>query len=391
MSHYAFLVLLLILGSDTLYAVDISGTPDPASVTDPAPVPTGPTTVPAVELTTAASNSTTAPPPEPTTAASNSTTAPAPVPTTAASNSTTAPAPVPTTAASNSTTAPAPVPTTAASNRTTEPPLVPTTAASNSTTAPAPVPTTAASNSTTEPPLAPTTAPTNATTAPPPVPTTAGNGTTAPPPQTTTAAPSPMPPPSVGNYSVRNDVNSTACLMATMGLQISYKDGEVFKTINLDPNVTTATGKCGINGSDASLLLTFDKSAVAFTFSEEGGKFRLHGVSVTLNLDATGTFYSGNANLSLWEGSLGSSYMCRRDQTYNITDVLILRTRDLQVQPYMVENNSYSTAEDCPADADESFIVPLIVGASLGVLTLIVLVAYLVGRSRSQNNGYQSL
>lgn len=184
-------------------------------------------------------------------------------------------------------------------------------------------------------------------------------------------------------------MNSTACLMATMGLQISYKDGEVFKTINLDPNVTTATGKCGINGSDASLLLTFDKSAVAFTFSEEGGKFRLHGVSVTLNLDATGTFYSGNANLSLWEGSLGSSYMCRRDQTYNITDVLILRTRDLQVQPYMVENNSYSTAHDCAMD-DTSILIPIVVGAALAGLILIVLIAYVIGR-RKTYVGYQTL
>lgn len=45
----------------------------------------------------------------------------------------------------------------------------------------------------------------------------------------------------------------------------------------------------------------------------------------------------------MWEASIGSSYMCRRDQTYNITDVLALHTKDLQVQPYNVQNGGYAT------------------------------------------------
>ncbi|XP_061104601.1 lysosome-associated membrane glycoprotein 2-like isoform X1 [Conger conger] len=391
MSHYAFLVLLLVLGSDTLYGDNISGTPDlttaptphvttgntvptaaptarsTTGTTDPAPVTTGATTVP---TPVPANGTTAAPPPAPTPAPTNRTT---PAPTPAPTNGTTAPPPAPTPAPTNGTT---PAPTTAPTNGTTAPPPpAPTTAPTNGTTAP--------------PPPAPTTAPTNGTTEPPTA--TPTNGTTVAPPAPTTVAPSPMPPPSVGNYSILSAENGSACLMATMGLQIGYKVGEVFKSVNLVPANTTASGKCEVNGSDASLVLTFDKSSISFSFREEGAKFRLHAVNVLLSLGTTGTFNASNANLSLWEASVGSSYMCRRDQAYNITDVLILHTRDLRVQPYKVQNNSYATAEDCPADADESYIVPLIVGVSLGVLTLIVLVAYLVGRSRSQNNGYQSL
>jgi len=45
----------------------------------------------------------------------------------------------------------------------------------------------------------------------------------------------------------------------------------------------------------------------------------------------------------------------------------------------------------CPADiAKDSNLIPIIVGACLAVLVVIVLVAYLIGRRRSRN-GYQSV
>ncbi|KAJ8266499.1 hypothetical protein GJAV_G00131130 [Gymnothorax javanicus] len=401
MSRYPFLFLLLVFGSGILSAV-VSGTTDLTSTarvalgtTNPAPVPADPTSAPTPKRTTAASNGTTVSPAGPTTSARNATTAATTVPTngttvappltTSASNATTAPPPAPT----NATTAPPPAPT----NATTAPPPVPT----NATTAPPPVPTngttvappptTSASNTTTAPP----TVPTNATTVAPPVSPTAGSNATTAPTPTTTATPTTVPPPTVGNYNVSNGANGTACLMATMGLRIGYNDGKTVKSINLDPSATVATGKCGAEESDHSLDLSFENSSIAFLFSVDAGKFRLHGVNVTLVVGTAGTFSAANANLSLWEASVGSSYMCRRDQAYNITDTLVLYTWGLQVQPYRVQNNRFATADDCPADADESFIVPLIVGVSLGALTLIVLVAYLVGRSRSQMNGYQAL
>ncbi|KAJ8348762.1 hypothetical protein SKAU_G00273510 [Synaphobranchus kaupii] len=216
--------------------------------------------------------------------------------------------------------------------------------------------------------------------------TAAANVTTAPPP--TTAAPSPMPPPPVGNYNV-SDVNGT-CLMATMGLQIGYKEDEILKNVNLDPDTTEATGKCGSSGSDATLVLAFNKSSIIFTFSEEGGKFRLHAVNATLSLGTNGTiFRAGNANLSLWEASVGNSYMCRRVQAYNITDAFVLRTNGLRVQPYDVQSNRYSTAHECAMD-DTSILIPIVVGAALAGLILIVMIAYVIGR-RKTYVGYQTL
>lgn len=48
-----------------------------------------------------------------------------------------------------------------------------------------------------------------------------------------------------------------------------------------------------------------------------------------------------------------------------------------------------SPAEDCLADG-ESYIVPIAVGAALAVLIVIVLVAYFIGRKKSQSSGYES-
>ncbi|KAJ8401773.1 hypothetical protein AAFF_G00377440 [Aldrovandia affinis] len=268
-------------------------------------------------------------------------------------------APVPTAHMTDDTTVLPPAPTTT---------TTPTTEGTNVTTLPPPEPTTEGTNVTTLPPPEPTTEGTNVTTLPPPAPTT----------PTAAPAPTPVPHPAVGSYNVRSDVNSTACLMATMGLQISYKEGTVLKSVNLDPNTTVATGKCGDNESDASLALTFDKSSVTFTFSEEGGKFRLHAVNVTLNPGATGTAFSAaNTNLSLWEASVGSSYLCRKDQSYNITDALTLHTLGLQVQPFGVKNSSYATAHECAMD-DTSILIPIVVGAALAGLILIVMVAYVI-------------
>ncbi|XP_034162070.2 lysosome-associated membrane glycoprotein 2 isoform X2 [Pangasianodon hypophthalmus] len=328
--------------------------------------PTVPPTTegPANAVTEVVNTTTVAPTTLPTTQPTNSTTAP---PTTQPTNSTTAP---PTTQPTNSTTAP---PTTQPTNSTTAPP---TTQPANSTTAP---PTTQPANSTTAPP---TTQPANSTTAPPT--TLPTNFTTA-----STPAPTTPPLPEVGDYVVRAEWNSSACLMARMGLQFSFRMGDSFQTINLDPNVTVTNGTCGNNGSDSALMLTSDKISVHFTFSNQTSKFFLSALNLTVVAGSGTSFTAASTNLSLWEASLGSSYMCRKEQSFNITDALILNTFELHVQPFGVTNDKFSTAHECSVD-DTSLLIPIIVGAALAVLILIVVIAYVIGR-RKTYVGYQTL
>ncbi|XP_039872345.1 lysosome-associated membrane glycoprotein 2 isoform X1 [Simochromis diagramma] len=273
-----------------------------------------------------------------------------------------------TTAAPNTTT-------TAAPNATTT--TVTTTLAPNTTTL-APNTTTLAPNTTTLAPNTTTLAP-NTTTLAPNTTTLAPNTTTMPVP-TTTPVPT-LPVPSTGNYSIGTE-NGTVCLLANFGLRIGIKGEEM----NLDPNMANVSGSCGVNSSE--LTLASKKMTIRFTFTNDTKKFRLHDLNISVST-SSGHFSVENSSLNLWEASIGSSYMCNKEQTFNITDTLSIHTFSLHVQPFGVNKGVFSTAEECLADG-ESFLVPIAVGVALLVLILIVLLAYFIGRRRSMATGYQS-
>lgn len=56
-----------------------------------------------------------------------------------------------------------------------------------------------------------------------------------------------------------------------------------------------------------------------------------------------GHFSVENSSLNLWEASIGSSYMCNKEQTFNITDTLSIHTFSLHVQPFGVNKGVFST------------------------------------------------
>ena len=46
---------------------------------------------------------------------------------------------------------------------------------------------------------------------------------------------------------------------------------------------------------------------------------------------------------------------------------------------------------ECPADDKTNSVVPIAVGAALAGLVIIVLIAYLIGRKRSRQSGYEQV
>ncbi|XP_026185409.1 lysosome-associated membrane glycoprotein 2 isoform X1 [Mastacembelus armatus] len=220
-------------------------------------------------------------------------------------------------------------------------------------------------------------------TTPPPT-THATSTTTAAPPPTTTPTPT-LPTPTTGQYSVKPEVNRTACLLAKFGLRIGFKQGEKYEEMNIEPSVTNASGSCGVNSSE--LVLTSNKTTIVFTFASDTKIFHLHALNFTTNSGEV--FSEANTSLGLWEAAVGSSYMCNKEQNYTITSLLTIYTFNLQVQPFEVKKDAFSTAEECQADA-ESFLVPIAVGVALLVLIVIVLLAYFIGRKRNMATGYES-
>ncbi|XP_056396010.1 lysosome-associated membrane glycoprotein 2 isoform X2 [Hyla sarda] len=210
---------------------------------------------------------------------------------------------------------------------------------------------------------------------------------------TTSAAPKPTPKPedkpSTGNYSVLNGTEK--CLLASMGLQLNTTllvDGKnVRTTFNIDPNRTISSGDCGVN----TAILRLNDSGIAIVelyFSIKLENFYLKEVNVTIR-NATEMSRRTSTNLSLWEASVGNSYLCHKEQLIRVSEDLIINTFDVRVQPFNVQNGTYATASECFIDND-SILIPIIVGAALAGLIVIIVIAYLIGR-RKTYAGYQTL
>uniref|UniRef100_G3WBL3 Lysosomal associated membrane protein 2 n=1 Tax=Sarcophilus harrisii TaxID=9305 RepID=G3WBL3_SARHA len=161
-----------------------------------------------------------------------------------------------------------------------------------------------------------------------------------------TTKPVPEEKPFPGTYSVKN--GSAVCLLATMGLRLN---------------------------------ITKDK--------RDENRFYLKGVNISLPFVKGSGFVAGNNNLTCWDAPLGSSYMCKKEDVIVVSDSFKINTFDLRVQPFNVMEGKYATAQECSLD-DDSILIPVVVGAGLAGLILIIVVAYIIGRRKSYA-GYQTL
>ncbi|XP_036413365.1 lysosome-associated membrane glycoprotein 1a [Colossoma macropomum] len=223
------------------------------------------------------------------------------------------------------------------------------------------------------------------------------HATTVAPTQSPTTAPTPPAPrnPERGNYNVTN-VNGTVCLLANMGLQlnVTYFSKSQNKTVkgivNLQPNRTSFTGLCEATTATLVLMDGLTNLSFAFMLNVTSKKYHLSALNVSAAWpDMTAPFTVGNSSLNYLQGTLGRSYMCTTEQILPVTNTFSLNTFSLQVQPFGVTGNKFGTAEECQMDKD-NMLIPIIVGAALAGLVLIVLIAYLIGRKRS-HAGYQTI
>ncbi|XP_029389888.1 lysosome-associated membrane glycoprotein 2 isoform X2 [Mus pahari] len=206
---------------------------------------------------------------------------------------------------------------------------------------------------------------------------------------TTTLTPTstPTPTPTVGNYSIRN--GNTTCLLATMGLQLNITEEKVPFIFNINPSTTNFTGSC--QPQTAQLRLNNSQiKYLDFIFAVKDEKrFYLKEVNVNMYLANGSAFNISNNNLSFWDAPLGSSYMCNKEQVLSVSRTFQINTFNLKVQPFNVTKGEYSTAQECSLD-DDTILIPIIVGAGLSGLIIVIVIAYLIGR-RKTYAGYQTL
>ncbi|XP_006017310.1 lysosome-associated membrane glycoprotein 1 isoform X2 [Alligator sinensis] len=226
--------------------------------------------------------------------------------------------------------------------------------------------------------------------------TTTARQTTSQVPTTTSPAPTTLPQnPAVGKYNVTGK-NGT-CVLASMGLQlnVSYesKDGKTgLDVLNFIPSNTSFSGNC--DNSSAFLNLTFGKAKLIFHFVRNTSieKFFLQGVTVSTTLPPEAKkpqFEAVNNSMSELGASVGNSYMCNAEETLLVTQGAFVNLFSVQVQVFKIDGDKFGAVEECQLD-ENNMLIPIIVGAALAGLVLIVLIAYLIGRKRS-HAGYQTI
>ncbi|XP_056411787.1 lysosome-associated membrane glycoprotein 1 [Hyla sarda] len=210
---------------------------------------------------------------------------------------------------------------------------------------------------------------------------------------TPTSAPVKPKTPDNGEYRV-NASSGTLCIFAKMGLQlnITYRKNNknVSYEFNIDPNQVKPDGNCS---NDYATLRLFSKVVdllFNFTLNTTENKFYLGHVNLsTIVPDGNETINVDSGSLSYLQTTTHKSYKCNAKQTLKITDDFSINTYNLQIQAFDIDGNKFGPAVECAEDQN-GMLVPIIVGAALAGLVLIVLIAYLIGRKRS-HAGYQTI
>ncbi|XP_053915498.1 lysosome-associated membrane glycoprotein 1 [Cuculus canorus] len=213
---------------------------------------------------------------------------------------------------------------------------------------------------------------------------------------TTSPAPTALPPnPAVGKYNVTGP-NGT-CVLASMGLQLNItyinKDGKMgLDLLNFIPRNTTSSGTC--DNTSAFLNLTFEKTNVIFHFALNASseKFFLQGVTVSTTLPSEAKvprFEAANNSMNELRATVGNSYKCSAEENLQVTDKALVNVFNVQIQAFKIDGDKFGAVEECQLD-ENNMLIPIIVGAALAGLVLIVLIAYLIGRKRS-HAGYQTI
>uniref|UniRef100_A0AAV2MKN4 Cullin-4B n=1 Tax=Knipowitschia caucasica TaxID=637954 RepID=A0AAV2MKN4_KNICA len=188
-------------------------------------------------------------------------------------------------------------------------------------------------------------------------------------------------------YYHNSCTNSPHSQHTPFGFRLGFH-GVKYEEINFEfTNETIVSGICGEDYSE--LWIQAETLTLNLTFFNDSKKFSLHALNATGKMSSGVSFMEHNDNMTLWQASLGSSYMCNKEQNHTITNKLTMFTFELQVQPFGVKKDSFSTAQECSMD-DTSILIPIVVGAALAGLILIVVIAYVIGR-RKTYVGYQTL
>jgi len=97
-------------------------------------------------------------------------------------------------------------------------------------------------------------------------------------------------------------------------------------------------------------------------------------------------------NLNKFNTTYGYSYKCHNTESVNVTNIWNLTLSEVRLQPFNISTDgTYGAINDCSADIKDDWLVPVIVGSVLGGLVIVVVIAYIIGRRRSNNDSFDNM
>ncbi|KAL2716940.1 Lysosome-associated membrane glycoprotein 1 [Vespula squamosa] len=221
-------------------------------------------------------------------------------------------------------------------------------------------------------------------------------------PSITAASLEPVPVPKPGKWIVNN--TDEVCIIISMAVQfnisdVSEKDNQtIYEIFNLPDraNMTKVSGSC--EKLEQSITLQWNdianvtnNFALYFNKNETTKQYSLYHLELTLTKGNKTSMFVHNA--TLFSTGLSNSYRCLKQQNFTLNStkaVGYLMMSDLQFQAFKGDKTTdFGEVKDCKLDTPD--IVPIAVGCALAGLVIIVLIAYLIGRKRSQARGYLSM
>jgi len=224
--------------------------------------------------------------------------------------------------------------------------------------------------------------------------------------------------PVVGHWNVSYDGKHGLCIRMDAGirLDIEYetKDQATNKStatiVSLGMEDASSVGTCKNASLDLNQTLQLDfgpfrKLYFNFTRDEKitgdknEQKWQLYAVEFDFLYDRE-TFphakdpiepqhRSNKDPLKVVLSSNGKSYGCSKTDAMKVTDDFTVTLTGLRVQPFMT-TDEFGQADWCSKD-ETSDLIPIIIGAALAALVIIVLIAYLVGRARARTTTYDNI
>ncbi|CAL7937334.1 unnamed protein product [Xylocopa violacea] len=202
------------------------------------------------------------------------------------------------------------------------------------------------------------------------------------------------------------------CIIVQMSalFNISYVNNQnktSFKIFDVPvDNSTIASGNCGASEQDLTLNWSSNNvtnASMTLHFVRNGSEndYSFHHFEIVFPTSNFPDTIPNNSMVLVHEASnyvvgLSNSYRCLRQQKLNLKQNASDETHgyvtisDLQFQAFKADNSTvFSLAKDCAFNTPD--VVPIAVGCALAGLVIIVLIAYLIGRRRSQGHGYLSM